>query len=163
LGHSDVLLVLPSPRSFSEWFGARARPVHPILGTRNFLGEVRSACPHARVAAVHKEAREAEAATPAASASFQTPTSAPLALGARLQRGQTRVARREGRPLAASLIRMVALPAPEISAEKLRRVCIHEGGHAVGALAIGPGRLLRDSECLYHITGNVETRLTGRT
>jgi len=29
-----VLLVLPSPRSFSEWFGARARPVHPILGYR---------------------------------------------------------------------------------------------------------------------------------
>ena len=31
MGHSDVLLVLLSPRSFSERFGARARPVHPIL------------------------------------------------------------------------------------------------------------------------------------
>ena len=31
MGHSDVLLVLLSPRSFSERFGAGARPVHPIL------------------------------------------------------------------------------------------------------------------------------------
>jgi transposase InsO family protein len=30
MGHSDVLLVLLSPRSFSERFGAGARPVHPI-------------------------------------------------------------------------------------------------------------------------------------
>jgi pentapeptide MXKDX repeat protein len=33
MGHSDVLLVLLSPRSFSERFGAGARPVHPILGS----------------------------------------------------------------------------------------------------------------------------------
>jgi len=33
-GHSDVLLVLQSPRSFSERFGAGGRPVHPILGSR---------------------------------------------------------------------------------------------------------------------------------
>jgi hypothetical protein len=32
MGHSDVLLVLLSPRSFSERFWAGARPVHPILG-----------------------------------------------------------------------------------------------------------------------------------
>jgi hypothetical protein len=32
MGHSDVLLVLLSPRTFSERFGAGARPVHPILG-----------------------------------------------------------------------------------------------------------------------------------
>src|SRR6185369_12355539 len=32
LGHGDVLLVLLSPSSFSERFGAGARPVHPILG-----------------------------------------------------------------------------------------------------------------------------------
>jgi hypothetical protein len=31
--HSDVLLVLLSPRSLSERFGAGARPVHPILGS----------------------------------------------------------------------------------------------------------------------------------
>jgi hypothetical protein len=31
MGHSDVLLVLLSPRSSSERFGAGARPVHPIL------------------------------------------------------------------------------------------------------------------------------------
>ncbi len=31
MGHSDVLLVLLSPRSFSERFWAGARPVHPIL------------------------------------------------------------------------------------------------------------------------------------
>jgi len=31
MGHSDVLLVFLSPRSFSERFGAGARPVHPIL------------------------------------------------------------------------------------------------------------------------------------
>src|SRR3974377_2465382 len=31
MGHSDLLLVLLSPRSFSERFGAGARPVHPIL------------------------------------------------------------------------------------------------------------------------------------
>jgi hypothetical protein len=31
MGHSDVLLVLLSPRSFSERFGAGGRPVHPIL------------------------------------------------------------------------------------------------------------------------------------
>jgi hypothetical protein len=30
MGHSDVLLVLLSPRSSSERFGAGARPVHPI-------------------------------------------------------------------------------------------------------------------------------------
>src|SRR6476619_2117090 len=30
MGHSDVLLVLLSPRSYSERFGAGARPVHPI-------------------------------------------------------------------------------------------------------------------------------------
>jgi hypothetical protein len=34
MGHSDVLLVLLSPRTFSERFGAGARPVHPILGHR---------------------------------------------------------------------------------------------------------------------------------
>ena len=32
MGHGDVLLVLQSPNSFSERFGAGARPVHPILG-----------------------------------------------------------------------------------------------------------------------------------
>jgi hypothetical protein len=32
MGHSDVLLMLLSPRSFSVRFGAAARPVHPILG-----------------------------------------------------------------------------------------------------------------------------------
>jgi hypothetical protein len=32
MGHGDVLLVLLSPNSFSERFGAGARPVHPILG-----------------------------------------------------------------------------------------------------------------------------------
>src|ERR1700751_258722 len=31
MGHSDVLIVLLSPRSFSERFGAGARPIHPIL------------------------------------------------------------------------------------------------------------------------------------
>jgi hypothetical protein len=31
---------IQAPRSFSERFGAGARPVHPILGPRNFLGEV---------------------------------------------------------------------------------------------------------------------------
>jgi hypothetical protein len=30
MGHGDVLLVLLSPRSSSERFGAGARPVHPI-------------------------------------------------------------------------------------------------------------------------------------
>ncbi|HWJ19148.1 MAG TPA: hypothetical protein VNR65_10520 [Geobacterales bacterium] len=34
MGHSDVLLVLLSPRSFSERFWAGARPVHPVLGCR---------------------------------------------------------------------------------------------------------------------------------
>jgi type II restriction/modification system DNA methylase subunit YeeA len=34
MGHSDVLLVLLSPRSSSERFGAGARPVHPILRHR---------------------------------------------------------------------------------------------------------------------------------
>jgi hypothetical protein len=32
MGHGDMLLVLLSPRSSSEQFGAGARPVHPILG-----------------------------------------------------------------------------------------------------------------------------------
>src|SRR5260370_41691630 len=31
MGHGDMLLVLLSPRTFSERFGAGARPVHPIL------------------------------------------------------------------------------------------------------------------------------------
>ena len=31
MGHSDVLLVLLTPPSFSEPFGAGARPVHPIM------------------------------------------------------------------------------------------------------------------------------------
>src|ERR1700730_13904526 len=35
MGHSDVLLVLLSPRSFSERFEAGARPVHPILRLRH--------------------------------------------------------------------------------------------------------------------------------
>jgi len=37
MGHGHVLLVLQSPNSFSERFGAGARPVHPILGPRRFL------------------------------------------------------------------------------------------------------------------------------
>ena len=42
LGHGDVLLVLLSPSSFSERFGAGARPVHPILGRQSlwFLTEL---------------------------------------------------------------------------------------------------------------------------
>ena len=45
MGHGDVLLVLQSPNSFPERFGAGARPVHPILGSHNrnvlLLGEER--------------------------------------------------------------------------------------------------------------------------
>jgi hypothetical protein len=37
MGHSDVLLVLLSPRSFSERLGAGARPVHPILRHRSHI------------------------------------------------------------------------------------------------------------------------------
>src|SRR4029077_13807199 len=37
MGHGEVLLVLLSPRSFSERFGAGARPVHPILRHRHRL------------------------------------------------------------------------------------------------------------------------------
>ena len=41
MGHSDVLLVLLSPRLISEWFGAGARPVHPIRGHEPEIADVR--------------------------------------------------------------------------------------------------------------------------
>jgi hypothetical protein len=48
MGHGDVLLVLLSPRSSSERFGAGARPVHPIrVGSRqcgNTAGGVDQTC-----------------------------------------------------------------------------------------------------------------------
>src|SRR5260370_32437269 len=34
MGHGDMLLALLSPRTFSERFGAGARPLHPILRQR---------------------------------------------------------------------------------------------------------------------------------
>ncbi|UPJ53409.1 AAA family ATPase [Bradyrhizobium sp. 200] len=56
-------------------------------------------------------------------------------------RDARRLARREGRELAASDIRAAALPIEVIASEKLRRICIHEAAHAVGSLAVSSGLL----------------------
>src|SRR5271169_3701782 len=53
MGHSDVLLVLLSPRSFSEQFGAGARPVHPILG-RGAMSDLSPECESKRKSANRK-------------------------------------------------------------------------------------------------------------
>jgi len=56
-------------------------------------------------------------------------------------RDARRIARRSGRSLRADDIRTAALPDEQIPPAKLRRICIHEAAHGVGALVLSAGRL----------------------
>jgi cell division protease FtsH len=56
-------------------------------------------------------------------------------------RDARRIARRNGRSLRAEDVRAAALPDEQIPPAHLRRVCIHEAAHAVGALVLSAGRL----------------------
>lgn len=55
-----------------------------------------------------------------------------------LARDARRNARRDSRELCAEDLRMVAL-SERIQPDKMRRICVHEAGHAVGALVLLPG------------------------
>jgi cell division protease FtsH len=51
-------------------------------------------------------------------------------------RDARRIARREDRALRADDVRAIALPVEAIPEARLRRICIHEAGHAVGILVL---------------------------
>lgn len=58
-----------------------------------------------------------------------------------LVREARRIARHAGRPLAAGDLRAAVLTAEKIPLKTDWRICVHEAGHAVTALAIGYGRV----------------------
>ncbi|MHC2288799.1 AAA family ATPase [Bradyrhizobium barranii] len=58
-----------------------------------------------------------------------------------LVREARRIARHAGRPLAVADLRAAMLTADKIPSKTDWRICVHEAGHAVTALAIGFGRL----------------------
>jgi cell division protease FtsH len=60
-----------------------------------------------------------------------------------LVREGRRIARHAGRPLEVADLRAVLLPREDIPADALWRICVHEAGHAVAALAIPSGKLRR--------------------
>lgn len=61
-----------------------------------------------------------------------------------------RIARVAGRPLTAADIKAVVLPDTAMDHEKLRRICVHEAGHAVAALALRAGAVRR---CVVAVVG----------
>jgi cell division protease FtsH len=56
-------------------------------------------------------------------------------------RDARRIARHDGRALRAEDVRAAALPREEVPPERLRRICVHESGHAVGTLVLECGAL----------------------
>lgn len=73
-----------------------------------------------------------------------------------LVREARRIARHAGRPLAAGDLKAALLPAAKIPLKTDWRICLHEAGHAVIALAIGYGRV---SHCVV----GARTGSTNRT
>ncbi|APG12032.1 hypothetical protein BKD09_27215 [Bradyrhizobium japonicum] len=59
-----------------------------------------------------------------------------------LTRDARRIARRQDRSLRADDVRAVALPDEAMPPARLRRICLHEAGHAVGILVLGCATLL---------------------
>jgi cell division protease FtsH len=60
-----------------------------------------------------------------------------------LVREGRRIARHAGRPLEVADLRAVLVPQEDIPPDALWRICVHEAGHAVAALAISHGKLRR--------------------
>jgi cell division protease FtsH len=60
-----------------------------------------------------------------------------------LVREGRRIARHAGRPLEVADLRAALMPREDIPPDALWRICVHEAGHAVAALAISYGKLRR--------------------
>jgi hypothetical protein len=86
-----------------------------------------------------------------------------------LVREGRRIARQAGRPLTAADLRSALLPLGDMPAAALRRVCLHEAGHATAVMATGCDRLRRitvrnDGDTMAHalIERNNDDLLTRR-
>ncbi|MDB5555362.1 MAG: ATPase, central region, partial [Rhizobium sp.] len=80
-----------------------------------------------------------------------------------------RIARQAGRALTAADLRAALMPTGDMPPDMLRRVCLHEAGHAVGVMANGCGHVRRitvrtDGDMLAHalIEHNDDDLLTRR-